>query len=47
MQYYIGEAGSSGREFDNIREFLVAISDLASTHEENGEDWFEIEIIND
>lgn len=47
MQYHIGEAGSSGQKFNNIREFLDAISDLARTYEENGEDWFEIEVIND
>lgn len=47
MQYYIGEAGSSGQKFDNINDFLEAIADLASTYAENGEDWFEIEVIND
>lgn len=47
MQYYIGECGSSGRKFDNIYDFIDAIVDLASTYEENGEDWFEIEVIND
>jgi hypothetical protein len=47
MQYYIGESGSSGRKFDNIDDFLDAIVDLASIYYENGEDWFEIEVIND
>lgn len=47
MQYYIGEPGSSGQKFDNITAFLDAIADLASTYEENGEDWFEIEVISD
>lgn len=47
MQFYIGECGSSGQKFDNITDFLKAISDLADTYAENGEDWFEIEVIND
>ena len=47
MKFYIGECGSTGREFDNIIDFLDAITDLASTYEENGEDWFEIEVVND
>lgn len=47
MKFYIGEVGSSGREFDTLTEFLDAISDLASTYEENGEECFEIEVIND
>ena len=47
MKYYIGEPGSSGMKFDNIEDFIKAIRDVASTYEENGEDWFEIEIIND
>lgn len=46
MKYYIGESGSTGREFDNIRDFLDAISNLASTHEETEDDWFEVEIVN-
>ena len=47
MNYYIGEPGSSGMKFDNITDFLDTIADIASTYAENGEDWFEIEIIND
>ena len=47
MKFYIGESGSSGREFDNINDFLNAITELANTYAENGEDWFEIEVIND
>lgn len=47
MRFYIGESGSSGRQFDNIDDFLDAIVDLADTYAENGEDWFEIEVIND
>lgn len=44
MKYFISEQGSTGREFDNIQDFLDAISDLAVTYEENGEDCFEIKV---
>lgn len=47
MKYFIEEKGSTGREFDSIQDFLDAIADLAQTHEENGEEWFEIQVVND
>ena len=47
LKYFIGENGSTGREFDSIQEFLDAIADLAQTREENGEDRFEIQVVND
>ena len=47
MKYFIGASGSTGREFDSIQDFLDAIADLAQTREENGEDRFEIQIMND
>ena len=47
MKYFIGENESTGREFDSIQEFLDAIADLAQTREENGEERFEIQIMND
>jgi hypothetical protein len=47
MKFYIGECGSSGRHFDNIDDFFKALRDLADTYKENGEDWFEIEVVND
>lgn len=46
MKYFISEQGSTGREFVNIQDFLDAISDLAATYEENGEDYFEIRVEN-
>lgn len=46
MKFYISEEGSSGMEFKNINDFLEAITDAAETFEENGEEWFEIEIIH-
>ena len=47
MKCFIGESGSTGREFDSIQDFLDAIADFAQTHEENGEEWFEIQVVND
>lgn len=47
MKYFIGENGSTGREFDSIQDFLDAITDLAQSREENGEEWFEIRVEND
>lgn len=46
MKFYIGEGGSSGQKFDNINDFLDTFADLANTYAENGEEWFEIEIVN-
>ena len=46
MKYYIGECGSSGRYFDTVDEFINAITDLIDIYKDNGEDWFEIEVIN-
>ena len=47
MKFIIKENGSTDREFDSIQDFLDAIADLAQTHEENGEEWFEIQVVND
>lgn len=47
MKFYIGECGSTGRQFDSIEDFIKAIRDIADIYEENGEDWFEIEVVND
>ena len=47
LKYFIGENESTDREFDSIQDFLDAIADLAQTREENGEDRFEIQIMND
>lgn len=44
MKFLLYEFNSSGREFDNIRDFLDAISELAETYEENGEEVFAAEI---
>ena len=47
LRYFVRASGSTGREFDSIQDFLDAIADLAQTHEENGEEWFEIQVVND
>ena len=47
MRFYIGESGSSGRKFDNVYDFLKALQDLADTYAEEGEDWFEVEVVRD
>lgn len=47
MKFYIGECGSSGRKFDNVDDFLKALKDLVGTYEEEGEDWFEVEVVRD
>ena len=47
MRYFVRASGSTGRELDSIQDFLDAIADLAQTREENGEERFEIQIMND
>lgn len=47
MKYYIGESGSSGRQFETWEDFIKALKDLADTYAEQGKDWFEVEVIND
>lgn len=46
MRYYIGESGSSGKEFDTLAEFLEEIENRAIVCENLGEEWFEIEVVN-
>lgn len=47
MKYHIGEPGSTGRYFDILEEFVKAITDLADTYENEGEEVFEIEVVRD
>lgn len=44
MKYYIGETGSSGRQFDELEDFIEALKDLADTYEDDGEDWLEVAV---
>ena len=47
MNYYIGEPGSTGRYFDDFDELVSALRDLAKTHETEGNETFEVEVIRD
>ena len=47
MNYYIGEAGSTGRYFDDFDSFVSALRDLADTYEAEGEKTFEVEVVLD
>ena len=47
MNYYIGEAGSTGRYFDDFDSFVSALRDLADTYEAEGEKTFEVEAVQD
>ena len=47
MNYYIGEPGSTGRYFDDFNDFVSALRDLANTHETEGGETFEVEVIRD
>ena len=47
MNYYIGEAGSTGRYFDDFDSFVSALRDLANTYEAEGEKTFEVEAVRD
>lgn len=47
MTFYIGESGSSGRKFTNEDDFIDAIRELIDTYKNNGEEWFEIQVVND
>ena len=45
MNYYVGEPGSTGRYFDDFDDFVSALRDLANTHETEGKETFEVEVI--
>ena len=47
MKFIIKENGSTDREFDSIQNFLDAVADLAQSREENGEERFEMQVVND
>ena len=47
MNYYICESGSTGRYFNDFDNFISALRDLANTHETEGEETFEVEVIQD
>ena len=47
MNYYVDEPGSTGRYFDDFDDFVSALRDLANAHETEGEETFEVEVIQD
>ena len=44
MTYYIGGDNMSGVKYDNWNDFVDALSDLAETLAENGEEEFSVKI---
>lgn len=47
MNFYIEEAGSVGREFETEEKFIQAIKDLIDTYREQGQECFQIVVVND
>ena len=44
MKYYIGSVNGSGIEANTLRDFIEYLRDMAMTAEEQGENWFEINV---
>ena len=44
MKYYIGSVNGSGIKTNNLGDFIEYLRDMAMTAEEQGEDWFEINV---
>ena len=44
MKYYIGSTNGSGIEANTFEDFIEYLRDMAMTAEEQGEDWFEINV---
>ena len=44
MKYYIGSINGSGIEANTFENFIEYLRDMATTAEEHGEDWFEINV---
>ena len=44
MKYYIGSINGSGIKTNTLGDFIEYLRDMAMTAEEQGEDWFEINI---
>ena len=47
MNYYVCEPGSTERYFYDFNDCVSALRDLANTHETEGEETFEVEVIRD
>ena len=44
MKYYIGSINGSGIEANTFEDFIEYLRDMAITAEEQGEDWFEVNV---
>lgn len=44
MKYYIGSVNGSGIKANTLGDFIEYLRDMAMTAEEQGEDWFEINV---
>ena len=44
MKYYIGSVNGSGIKVNSLGDFIEYLRDMAMTAEEQGEDWFEINV---
>lgn len=44
MKYYIGNVNGSGIKANTLGDFIEYLRDMAMTAEEQGEDWFEINV---
>ena len=44
MKYYIGSTNGSGIEANTFEDFIEYLRDMAKTAEEQGEDWFEVNV---
>lgn len=44
MKYYIGSVNGSGIKANTLVDFIEYLRDMAMTAEEQGEDWFEINV---
>ena len=44
MKYYIGSTNGSGIETSTFEDFIEYLRDMAKIAEEQGEDWFDINV---
>ena len=44
MKYYIGSVNGSGIKTNTLGDFIEQLRDMAMTAEEQGEDWFEVNV---
>lgn len=46
MKYYIGSTNGSGIEAETFEDFVEYLRDMAITAEEQGDEWFEVNVEN-